>query len=91
MYLQGPSNGPPSDTCAWKVVSSHTGDVRQCPASIGPWRPPDRRLGENGTSFAQWRDGTETVVKVGNLTEAIVGNFTALTQAANLSRADGYT
>ena len=53
IYLQDSFNGLPSDTCAWKVVSSHTGDVRQCPVLTSPWRPPERRLGKNGTSFSE--------------------------------------
>jgi len=83
MYLQEPFSGLSSETCAWKVASSHTGDVRQCPAPTGPWRPPERRLGENGTSFAEWRQRNETTVKIGNWTETIEGNFTALEEAAN--------
>lgn len=83
MYLQEPFNGPSSGTCAWRVASSHTGDVRQCPAPTSPWRPPERRLGENGTSFAQWHQGNRTIIKVGNWTETVEGNFTTLVEAAN--------
>jgi len=86
MYLQEPFNGPSSKTCAWRVASSHTGDVRQCPAPTDPWRPPERRLGENGTSFAEWHQGNKTTIKVGNWTETVEGNFTALLEAANLEK-----
>ena len=83
MYLQDPFNGPPSSTCAWEVASSHVGDVRQCPAPTGPWRPPERRLGDNATSFGEWRQGNVTEVKIGNSTLIIDGNLTALIKNAH--------
>ena len=48
VYLQPPFSGAPDDTCPWKVASSHTGDIRQCPAMTSPYRPPERELGANG-------------------------------------------
>lgn len=50
VYLQPPFNGPADATCPWGVVTSHQGDVRQCPANPAPVRPPERRLGANATS-----------------------------------------
>ena len=88
IYLQDPFSGPPSGTCAWEVASSHVGDVRQCPAPTGPWRPPERRLGDNGTSFSGWRQGNVTEVKIGNLTVTIDGNFTALIENARSKKDD---
>ena len=69
VYLQQPFEGSPSQTCAWDVASSssHEGDIRQCPAQTGPWRPPERRLGGNET------------VHEGNLTQVIEGNVTYIT------------
>ncbi|KAL9131218.1 MAG: hypothetical protein Q9175_006826, partial [Cornicularia normoerica] len=49
VYLQPPFNGPADMTCSWGVVASHEGDVRQCPASSAPIRPPERNLGPNAT------------------------------------------
>lgn len=49
VYLQPPFNGPADATCPWGVVASHQGDVRQCPASPTPIRPPERNLGVNAT------------------------------------------
>ena len=49
VYLQPPFNGPADTTCPWGVVASHRGDVRQCPASAAPIRPPERNLGTNAT------------------------------------------
>lgn len=51
MYLQNPFDGSSSNTCAWTAVSSHNGDVRQCPVADSAWRPPERRLGDNGTKL----------------------------------------
>ena len=36
VYLQPSFSGAPYETCPWKVVSSHQGDVRQCPAKEPP-------------------------------------------------------
>ncbi len=49
-YSQSPFSGAPNTTCAWGVVSSHQGDIRQCPAEPPPDRPPERRLGSNATA-----------------------------------------
>ena len=49
VYLQPPFNGPADATCSWAVVSSHQGDVRQCPTHSMPIRPPERILGANAT------------------------------------------
>lgn len=49
VYLQEPFNGFADQTCAWGVVSSHEGDVRQCPATAASFRPPERNLGSNIT------------------------------------------
>ena len=49
VYLQPRFNGPADATCAWGVVASHQGDVRHCPASAPPIRPPERNLGANAT------------------------------------------
>ena len=49
VYLQPPFSGAPDGTCPWKVASSHTGDIRQCPATSSPYRPPERELGADGT------------------------------------------
>lgn len=62
MYLQDSFSGPARNTCAWEAVSSHTGDVRQCPATTSPWRPPERRLGDNSTAFEEWQRSNETVI-----------------------------
>ena len=77
MYLQEPFNGMPEDTCAWKVVSSHIGDVRQCPAPAGVWRPPERRLGENGTESSGQRGGNQTLSNAVNGTTTIAANSAA--------------
>lgn len=86
MYLQEPFEGLPSNTCAWKVASSHTGDIRQCPAPSGPWRPPERGLGTNSTRFDEWQQGNVTEMGIGNWTETQGGNFTDLTTTPNSSR-----
>lgn len=47
IYLQDAFHGPANQTCAWGIVSSHQGNVGQCPASNAPatpTRPPDRDL-----------------------------------------------
>ena len=49
VYLQPPFNGRADTTCSWGVVSSHQGDIRQCPAKSVPIRPPERMLGANAT------------------------------------------
>lgn len=49
VYLQPPFNGPANTTCSWGVISSHKGDIRKCPASDAPIRPPERILGVNAT------------------------------------------
>ena len=49
VYLQPPFDGPADTTCSWGVVSSHRGDIRQCPAHSVPTRPPERILGANAT------------------------------------------
>ena len=49
VYLQPPFDGPADTTCSWGVVSSHQGDVRQCPAHSRPIRPPERTLGAFAT------------------------------------------
>lgn len=49
VYLQPPFNGPADTTCSWGVVSSHQGDVRQCPVHSEPIRPPERILSANAT------------------------------------------
>ena len=51
IYLQDTFNGPADGTCAWGVVSSHEGDIRNCPAGrASPSRPPERGLSSNLTS-----------------------------------------
>ena len=54
VYLQPPFRGAADTTCQWGVVASHQGDVRQCPASSAPIRPPERRLGANTTITGNW-------------------------------------
>ena len=78
MFLQEPFNGMPVDTCAWKVVSSRTGDVRQCPVPASIWRPPARRIGQNGTeSNGQW-GGNETLFNGGTqINTTVAANITA--------------
>ena len=47
IYLQDAFHGPANQTCVWGIVSSHQGNVGQCPASNAPAipaRPPDRGL-----------------------------------------------
>ena len=83
VYLQPPFPGAADQTCPWKVASSHKGDVRQCPATSPPFRPPERELASNGTVI---RDGNITEVvnatsvqfSSGNITEVLVGNMTGL-------------
>ena len=64
VYLQRAFSGQADQTCAWGVVSSHQGDIRQCPASTGPLRPPERMLGNNitieanGTGVFELSDST---------------------------------
>ena len=58
VYLQPPFNGPADTTCSWGVVSSHQGDVRQCPAHSVPIRPPERILGANTTLAGNSTDPT---------------------------------
>ena len=76
VYLQLPFEGQASETCAWDVASSHTGDVRKCPAMTEPWRPPERRLGQI------------EVKKQGNITEVIKGNVTYLTAGNDTQTVD---
>ena len=60
VYLQPPFSGAPDDTCPWKVASSHTGDIRQCPATTSPYRPPERELGADATTT---ESATATIVE----------------------------
>ena len=47
VYLQAATSHPLDQTCAWGVVASHEGDVRQCPIDNSPpARPPERILGQ---------------------------------------------
>lgn len=89
VYLQDPFNGAASDTCAWGVVSSQissrSGDVRQCPAPPGPWRPPERVLAANGTGFHEWHSDNITVIENGNWTEITEGNLTTTIEDAKLT------
>ncbi len=68
VYLQPPFNGPADTTCSWGVVSSHQGDVRQCPASSAPIRPPERNLGTNATLA---RNLTGPIISIPSLNETI--------------------
>lgn len=85
VYLQPPFNGAADQTCPWGVVSSHQGDVRQCPATTDFWRPPARRLGStvfhSGDITAVLND---TSLEIGgpNFTEIVRGNATNLLAAA---------
>lgn len=67
VYLQPPFNGPANTTCSWGVVASHQGDVRQCPASSAPIRPPERNLGAN-TTIARNSTGPLSLVSLLNKT-----------------------
>lgn len=81
VYLQPPFNGPADTTCPWGVVSSHRGDVWQCPAPTDIWRPPARRLGENSSTVFHAGD----VTKVLNDTALEISgpNFTEIVRGAN--------
>lgn len=81
VYLQKPFNGLASETCAWDVASSHTGDVRKCPAVTAPWRPPARRLGEVEIK----KEGNLTEVVKGNVTYITAGEFTDTVEEGNLT------
>ena len=83
-YFQDHFNGPASDTCAWDAVSQG-GDVRQCPAWTGPWRPPERKLSANGTSFHELHGGNITVIQNGDWTEVTEGNLTTTIHDLNLT------
>lgn len=88
-YFQDHFNGAASDTCAWGVVlsqiSSHKGDVRQCPAPTGPWRPPERKLEANGTGIHEWHGGNITIIQNGTWTEITEGNLTTTMTDVNLT------
>ncbi|KAL8827061.1 MAG: hypothetical protein Q9191_003417 [Dirinaria sp. TL-2023a] len=88
-YFQDQFDGAASDTCAWSVVlsqiSSHKGDVRQCPAPTGPWRPPERELEANGTESHEWQAGNITIIQHGNWTEIAEDNLTNTITDANLT------
>ena len=85
VYLQQPFEGSPSQTCAWDVASSasHEGDVRQCPAQSGPWRPPERRLGGNAT-YETMHEGNLTQVIKGNTTYITAGNEALTLEGVNM-------
>ena len=68
VYLQPPFNGPADTTCSWGVVASHQGDVRQCPASSAPIRPPERNLGANTTLARNFTDPLSLVSLLNNTT-----------------------
>ena len=45
IYKQDAYSKELTDTCAWRVVAGHTGDINQCvPDPNAPVRPPARRL-----------------------------------------------
>lgn len=68
VYLQPPFNGPADTTCPWGVVASHQGDVRQCPASSAPVRPPERNLGANRTIAG---NSTGTMIYASSVNQSI--------------------
>ena len=72
VYLQPPFNGPANTTCSWEVVASHQGDVRQCPASSAPIRPPERNLGAN-TTLTRNSTGQLSLVSLLNQTTGYTG------------------
>lgn len=84
IYLQEPFTGAANETCAWGVVSSPDGDVRDCPANNnGHRRPPQRSLGENTTYF-HYDNMTEIIeantleIKSQNSTSFLQGNASDL-------------
>jgi len=87
VYLQPPFNGAADQTCPWGVVTSHQGDVRQCPATTDFWRPPARRLGDSSTVFhagdvTEVLNDTSLEISGPNFTEIVRGNMTNLLAAA---------
>ena len=74
VYLQPPFNGPADATCSWGIVSSHQGDVRQCPATSAPIRPPERILGANATLAG---NSTGTMISALPFNETTISTSTA--------------
>lgn len=86
VYLQPAFAGPPDATCSWGVVASHQGDVRQCPEKATPLRPPERRLGTNGTFAGNTTDPltpTSDVHQTVNYTDTAASTLPFKPVAAN--------
>ena len=61
IYKQEPFDGAADATCAWGVVLSHQGDVRQCSAEEPRARPPKHGLRGNSTMLTR-KNGKKRVL-----------------------------
>ena len=82
LYLQPPFSGAATATCAWKVASTHQGDVKQCPVT-SPFRPPERELSSSeivihDRNITEIVNATAAEFISSNTTEVLVGNMTRL-------------